>query len=81
MTLIVYQISNIKAKKNNYLNYFQHSTLSLHMCLSEIYFKDLKTSKNLLLYSVVLMVVVLNCNSNRERIPKPATYYGKRRPL
>ena len=48
--------------------------------LSKIYFKDLKTSKNILLYSVVLMVVTLNCNPKRETVPKPATYYGKRRP-
>ena len=33
MTIIVYQVSNIKAKKNNYLNNFQHAILSLHMCL------------------------------------------------
>ena len=33
MTVIVYQVSNIKAKKNNYLNNFQHTIPSLHMCL------------------------------------------------
>ena len=47
--------------------------------LSEIYFKDLKNFKNLLVYSLVSLVVILNDNSNGERIPKPGIYYGKRR--
>lgn len=75
MTVIIYQVSNIKAKKNNYLNNFQHAILSLHIKASKIYFKDLKTSKNLYFTQVVLMVVTLNCDPKRERIPKPATYY------
>lgn len=79
MTLTIYQISN--TEKNNYLSDFQSTTLSLHLGLMKYILRIQKTSKTFLLYSIILLVVILNYSSKGERIPKPAAYYGKRRHL
>lgn len=47
--LIVYH-SNIRAKKNNSLNDFQHTTLFTYV-LSVIHFKDLKTFKKIFYFT------------------------------